>query len=277
MFMPLFSEMVAATPALHAAWLELHARLVEVATQALAEHAEVDPRDPEPMIAARAIVGLLEVEYASRIRHIEAGLRGAELRDAVHADLERAARMLDTGLWSFDLLTQGARTRQQLREAALAAEDARTQVIDALKHARAAWQELRPAASTQDRHAHARERTRRTHASERRSRDASDESASSPRSSRRPSRPPSRSRRAEAVSAAKRGASRVGEAAWKAAREQGKKSLREAHARAERAAYEAFRQMLGERHEAVREREAALRRWGVGGEQDTARRQGEAD
>jgi len=29
---------------------------------------------------------------------------------------------------------------------------------------------------------------------------------------------------------------------------------------AERAAFEAFRQMLGERHEAIREREAALRR-----------------
>src|ERR1700727_3206581 len=60
MFMPLFSEMVASTPALHAAWLELHAPLVEVATHALAEHAEVDPRDPEPMVAAAPIVGLLE-------------------------------------------------------------------------------------------------------------------------------------------------------------------------------------------------------------------------
>src|ERR1700748_2046819 len=44
MFVPLFSEMVAATPALHSAWLALHARLVEVATHALAEDAEVDPR-----------------------------------------------------------------------------------------------------------------------------------------------------------------------------------------------------------------------------------------
>ena len=249
MFVPLFSEMVAATPSLHAAWLELHARLVEVATQALAEHAEVDPRDPEPMIAARAIVGLLEVEYASRIRHIEAGLRGRELRDAVNADLERAARMLDTGLWSFGLLTQGARTRQQLRDAALAAEEARTQVFDALKHARTAWQELRRR-EQEDRRRHdrqqrasERERHKREHAELKNEiKQAAKQAAAAERR------------------AAKRSASRVGEAAWKAAREQGKKSLREAHVIAERAAFEAFREMLGDRHAAVREREAAMRR-----------------
>ncbi|HEX3909607.1 MAG TPA: TetR family transcriptional regulator [Solirubrobacteraceae bacterium] len=249
MFMPLFSEMVAATPALNAAWLALHARLVEVATQALAEHAEVDPRDPEPMIAARAIVGLLEVEYASRIRHIEAGLRGAELREAVNADLERAARMLDTGLWSFGLLTQGTRTHTQLREAAVAAEEARTQVIDALKHARAAWQELRQS-EQQERRAHdrderagERERRKREHAELKREiKQAAKQVAAGERR------------------AAKRSASRAGEAAWQAARKQGKKSLREAHEMAERAAFEAFRQKLGERHEAIREREAALRR-----------------
>jgi AcrR family transcriptional regulator len=143
MFMALFAEMVASTPALRAAWLDLQGRLVVVATEELALRADVDPRDPEPMIVARAIVGLQEVSYQSRIRHIEHGLRGAELRDAVFADLERAARLLDTGLWSFNLLAQGERTRKQLHDAAKAAEEARTQVVDALKRARAAWKEIR--------------------------------------------------------------------------------------------------------------------------------------
>jgi AcrR family transcriptional regulator len=249
MFMPLFSEMVATTPALHAAWLELHARLVEVATQALAEHAEVDPRDPEPMIAARAIVGLLEVEYSSRIRHIEAGLRGGELRAAINDDLERAARMLDTGLWSFGLMTQGARTRQQLREAASAAEDARSQVLDALKQARVAWQELRRG-EQEERRAH--EREQRSQQRERRKR----ETAELKQELKQAAKQMAAAERA----AAKRSASRAGEAAWKVAREQGKKSLRDAQAIAERAAYEKFRQMLGERHAAIREREDALRR-----------------
>ena len=143
MFLPMFAEMVATTPSLRAALLDLQGRLVEVATRELAALADLDPRDPEPLIAARAIVGLHDLALASRMRHIEDGLRGIELRDAVLSDLERAARLLDAGLWSFNLLTQGARTRQQLREAAVAADEARRQVLDALKQARAAWRELR--------------------------------------------------------------------------------------------------------------------------------------
>jgi AcrR family transcriptional regulator len=143
LFLPLFAEMIATTPSLRAALLDLQGRLVDVATEELAALVDVDPRDPEPLIAARAIVGLHDLASASRIRHIEHGLRGSELHDAVLADLERAARLLDTGLWSFNLLTHGARTRQQLREAAVAAEDARRQVLDAFKQARAAWREMR--------------------------------------------------------------------------------------------------------------------------------------
>ncbi len=140
--LPLFDEMIAETPSLRAAWLDLQGRLVEVATEELAALADVDPRDPEPIIAARAIAGLYELAPASRIRHMEQGLRGRALADAVLADLQRAVRLLDTGLWSFNLLTQGTRAAQQLRDAALAAEDTRKQVLSALKQARATWRQL---------------------------------------------------------------------------------------------------------------------------------------
>jgi AcrR family transcriptional regulator len=193
LFLPVFLEMVASTPSLRAAWLDLQRHIVEVANEELAARAELDPRDPEPMIAARAIVGLQAVSVASQIRHIEAGLHGRELRTAVLADLERAARLLDTGLWSFSLLTHGARTRQQLRDAAAATEDARGQVVDALRQARAAWREIR-------RHEH-------------------DE-----------------------------------------IKRQLKRSLRDVQATAERAAYDAFRQALSERHAAIRERQQAARK-----------------
>jgi AcrR family transcriptional regulator len=139
---PLANEMITTTPALRAAWLDLQSRLVEVATEELARIADVDPRDPEPMIAARAIVGLTDLSFASRMRHIEAGLRGGDLRGAVTRDLERGARLLDVGLWSFKALAQGARTRQQMRDAAAAADDARRQVLEALEQARSAWHEL---------------------------------------------------------------------------------------------------------------------------------------
>ncbi|HXO09598.1 MAG TPA: TetR family transcriptional regulator [Solirubrobacteraceae bacterium] len=142
-FMPAFVKMIDSTPALHAAWLELHTRLAAVARDELASMAEVDPDDPEPMIAGRALAGLGDVVFESQIRHIEAGLRGEELRRAVIADLDRAARVIETGLWSFNLLARGARAKTQALEAARAAEEARTQVMNALKQARAAWAQVR--------------------------------------------------------------------------------------------------------------------------------------
>jgi AcrR family transcriptional regulator len=141
-FIPAFAEMIAGTPALRAAWLELHDRVAKVARDELAAQAEVDPSDPEPTVAGRALAGLAEVAFQSRVRHIGAGLRGQELRAAVTGDLDRAARLLETGLWSFRLLARGARAKSQAIEAAKAADQARAQVVKALRQARAAWSEV---------------------------------------------------------------------------------------------------------------------------------------
>lgn len=141
--LPRFRDLVESTPSLRAAWLDLNNRLVAVAREELAVRAEVDPRDPEPAITAYALVGLGQVAFDSRVRYIEDGLRGAELSDAVITDVERAARLIETGLWSFNLLAQGRRTRQQLYDAAKAAEEARTQVVKALREARRAWKRHR--------------------------------------------------------------------------------------------------------------------------------------
>jgi AcrR family transcriptional regulator len=141
-FIPLFLGMIDSTPALRAAWLELHDRLATVACEELAAQAGVDPRDPEPMVAGRALAGLTEVALESRVRRIREGLRGDELRRATEDDLERAARLLETGLWSFNL-PRSQRAKQQAVEAARAAEEARGQVLKALHQARAAWAEVR--------------------------------------------------------------------------------------------------------------------------------------
>ena len=147
-FIAPFAEMVESTPSLRAAWLELHARLAAVAAEELAAWAGIDPREPEPTIAAHALVGLQEVVFDSRLRHLEAGLRGEKLNDAIAGDLDRAARLLDIGLGSFDLLARGRRTRAQIAEAARAADDARAQVLAALKQARTAWDQLRSEQTT---------------------------------------------------------------------------------------------------------------------------------
>jgi AcrR family transcriptional regulator len=148
-FLPMFADMVATTPSLRAAWLDHYGRLIEVATRELAARAEIDPDEPEVIIAARALVGLQEVSYASLVRHARAGVRGAALRDATLGDIERAARLLDTGLWSLNLLAQGLRTQQQLRGAARAAEEARRQVLGALRQARSAWSDVRKQGAAQ--------------------------------------------------------------------------------------------------------------------------------
>jgi AcrR family transcriptional regulator len=142
-FMPMFVAMLETTPQLRAAWLELYDRLVEVTREELAAQAGLDPRDPEVAIAARALAGLAQVSLESRVRWIVEGLRGPELRDAVRSDIERAARLLETGLWSFELLTRGARAARQARELARAAEQAREQVVSALRQARDAWAQVR--------------------------------------------------------------------------------------------------------------------------------------
>jgi AcrR family transcriptional regulator len=143
LYMPRFAAMVQEHPSLRAAWNEVRYRLVEVAREMLAESADVDPREPEPLVAAHALVALHELGYEALVRHVAAGLKGAELSAAVEAEIDRGARMLDTGLWSFNLLAQGGRTKQQLIEAAKAADDARVQVVEALRQARQAWRELR--------------------------------------------------------------------------------------------------------------------------------------
>lgn len=141
-FFPNFAELIQSTPSLRSAWLDIRNQMIAIAREELAARAEVDPNDPEPHIAARALVGIVDISFESRVRHIRDGLRGDALDLAVRAELERAARLIETGLWSFDLLTQGRRTREQMRDAARSAEEARAQVLKALRQARAAWRKL---------------------------------------------------------------------------------------------------------------------------------------
>ncbi|MCU1359189.1 MAG: TetR family transcriptional regulator, partial [Ilumatobacteraceae bacterium] len=138
-----------------------------------AERAGVDPDDPEPRIAADAIIGLWGVQYRAMQKYSDGARSAPQIREAVVADIRRAARLLDTGLWSFGMAVQGSNGREQLKSAADAANEARKQVIKAITQARSAWRTMaqehehddfrRSAAGgvrpgTRDRHAEARER-----------------------------------------------------------------------------------------------------------------------
>ena len=101
-----FATMVKQTPALHAHWLEIQDRLARVAAEQLALQAGTEPTDPEPTVAGWALAGLVQVDMDSRVRHIRACLRGAQLRNAVAGDVRQAAELLETGLASLTRGTQ---------------------------------------------------------------------------------------------------------------------------------------------------------------------------
>ena len=136
-----FQELVESTPSLRAAQRDMMDRLTQVAAVAMAERAAVDPDDPEPQIAADAMVGLWGVMFRALRKQATEGAGAERAREAVVRDLRRAARLLETGLWSFDLTVQGISSREQLRAAGEAARDASRQVMTALRDARLAWRD----------------------------------------------------------------------------------------------------------------------------------------
>jgi hypothetical protein len=72
-----------------------------VATQILAARAAMSTADPEPQIAARALLGLWRVQADSLRRHLHTNPAPAQLHELVTADVRRAAQLIDTGLRSF--------------------------------------------------------------------------------------------------------------------------------------------------------------------------------
>jgi AcrR family transcriptional regulator len=138
-----FGAMVRNTPALRAAWGEHRHGMVDAIRVVVAEDLGVDPDDPEPLVAARALVSLLELFYDSLARHAALGVSAEEMDRLVAADLDRGARLLDTGMWSLHLMVEGRRTKDQIREAAVVAEQARQQVLAALREAKRGWRDLR--------------------------------------------------------------------------------------------------------------------------------------
>ena len=134
-----FGELVDSTPSLRAAQQDMMEQLIDVAATTLGERARVDPDDPEPQIAAVVIVGLWRVLFRSMMRHADGKHTADQARDAIMTDLTRAARLADTGLWSFNEAVQGPSGKQQLKEAVVSVNDARKQVVTAIKQARDAF------------------------------------------------------------------------------------------------------------------------------------------
>ncbi len=93
-----FGDLLRHTPALRAYQSDMMDRFATVTAATLAARAGLAPDDPEPQIAARALLGLWRVQADSLHRHLAEGCPPDRLPEAVLADVRRAARLLDHGL-----------------------------------------------------------------------------------------------------------------------------------------------------------------------------------
>jgi AcrR family transcriptional regulator len=97
-----FGELLRSTPSLRAHRHAVTERLTEQATEVLAARGGWGAHDPEPRIAAVALLGLWQVQLDSMRRHLEDATSAAQLAQQVGDDVRRAAVVLENGLRSGD-------------------------------------------------------------------------------------------------------------------------------------------------------------------------------
>ena len=96
-----FGALIQATPSLRAYQSDMMDHFTGVAAAILAGRAGMSPDDPEPQIAATALLGLWRIQFQSLSRYLDGTRTAAQVHQAVTADVRRAARLIETGLSSF--------------------------------------------------------------------------------------------------------------------------------------------------------------------------------
>ena len=96
-----FGELIATTPALRAYHNDTMNDLVTTAAGLLANRTGRSADDPEPQIAAAALLGLWTVHFTALRKYLDAATAPTAVNRAVTADVDAAAELLRTGLASF--------------------------------------------------------------------------------------------------------------------------------------------------------------------------------
>jgi AcrR family transcriptional regulator len=107
-----FDTLVEATPSLRAHRRDLLDQFIAVAAEILAERAGMSSDDPEPQIAANALLGLWQIQMHGLKKNLDGSRTPAEVREAVNVEVRRAALLLDTGLSSLVHVEQGFESRR---------------------------------------------------------------------------------------------------------------------------------------------------------------------
>jgi AcrR family transcriptional regulator len=96
-----FGELIAATPALRAYHNDTMNELVMMTSGLLATRAGLNADDPEPQIAATALLGLWAVHFTALRKYLDGTRTSAAVNEAVTADVDAAAQLIRTGLGRF--------------------------------------------------------------------------------------------------------------------------------------------------------------------------------
>jgi AcrR family transcriptional regulator len=104
-----FGALIQATPSLRVHQSDMMDQFTAVAAAILAERAALSADDPEPLIAATALLGLWRIQFQSLTRYLDGSRTPGQVRQAVMADVRRAARLIDTGLSSHPAFAPGTR------------------------------------------------------------------------------------------------------------------------------------------------------------------------
>ena len=110
-----FGTLIRATPSLRAHQSDMMDQFVAVAAAILAERAGMSADDPEPQIAATALLGLWRIQFQSLSKYLDGTRTPSQVHQAVTADVRRAAQFIDTGLSSFAAFMPGTDGQQDTR------------------------------------------------------------------------------------------------------------------------------------------------------------------
>jgi AcrR family transcriptional regulator len=95
-----FGALIQATPSLRAHQSDMMDQYVALAAAILADRAAMSADDPEPQIAAAALLGLWRIQFLSLGKYLDGTRTAAQVHQAVTDDVHRAARLIDNGLAS---------------------------------------------------------------------------------------------------------------------------------------------------------------------------------
>jgi AcrR family transcriptional regulator len=96
-----FGALVRETPSLRAYHSDMMDQSTAVAAGILAGRAGLRPDDPEPQVAASALLGLWRIQYHALPRYLDGTRTPDQVRQAVTSDVRRAASLISSGLDSF--------------------------------------------------------------------------------------------------------------------------------------------------------------------------------